>query len=157
MQVLVKLGAIVEAMEFQTDESSAYLNRRTGAIVIISDEEFRAVEEGRPVGEYPEWQRESIEVAREILEDEEGVYVRLPTRFEIHEWQIMDRFARWVEDEGVSEELRYALRGRGAFRMFKDAIHRLGVAKEWYEYRERALRRIAADWCEANGIPFEEE
>ena len=157
MQAPVKLSAIVEAMEFQTDESSAYLNRRTGAIVIISDEEFRAVEEGRPLEEYPDWQREDIEVAREILEDEEGVYVRLPTRFEIHEWRIMDRFARWVEDERISEELSYAIRGRGAFRMFKDAIHRLGVAEEWYEYRERALREIAAGWCEANGIRFEEE
>ena len=83
--------------------------------------------------------------------------MRLPTRFEIHEWQTMDRFARWVDDERISEELGYALRGRGAFRMFKEAIHRLGVAEEWYEYRERALRRIAVEWCEANGIRFTEE
>ena len=157
MQVPVKLSAIVEAMEFQTDESSAYLNRRTGAIVVISDEEFRAVEEGRSLEEYPKWQHENIELAREILEDAEGVYVQLPTRFEIHEWRMMDRFARWVEDERIGEKLSYAIRGRGAFRRFKEAIHRLGVAKEWYEYRERALREIAADWCEANGIPFEEE
>ena len=157
MEVSVKLSAIVEAMDFQTDESSAYFNRETGAIVTISDEEFRAVEEGKPLEEYPEWQHKNIETAREILEDDEGVYVRLPTRFEIHEWQIMDRFARWVDDERIGEELRYALRGRGAFRMFKEAIHRLGVAEEWYEYRERALRRIAVEWCEANGIRFTEE
>jgi len=157
MQVPVKISAVVDAMELQTDESSAYLNRRTGAIVIISDEEFRAVERGRSLEEYPEWQRENIERAREILEDGEEVYVRLPTRFEIHEWRIMDRFARWIEDERISEELRSAIRGRGAFRMFREAIHRLGVAEEWYEYRERALRRIAVNWCEANGIPFTEE
>ncbi|RME61195.1 hypothetical protein D6779_00535 [Candidatus Parcubacteria bacterium] len=157
MQVPVKISAIVEAMDLQSDEISAYLNRRTGAIVIISDEEFRAVEEGKPLEKYPEWQRESIETAREILEDKEEVYVRLPTQFEIHEWEIMDRFAWQVDDEQVSEELQYALRGRGAFRMFKDAIHRLGVAEEWYEFKKQALKQIAVEWCEEKGIPFVEE
>lgn len=157
MQVLVKLSDIVEAMDLQTEELSPYLNRKTGTVVTVSNEDFRAAEEGGSLEEYPERQHELIQAAREILEDDEGIYIRLPTKFHIDEWQIMDDFAHWVKDGRISEELVYALRGRGAFRRFKDAIHRLGVAEDWYKYKDQALREIAIEWCEAHGIPFPED
>ena len=158
MPLPVKLSDIVAAIDFQMDEFSSYLNRNTGEIVTISDEEFRAVEDEEPLEDFPEWERENLQIAREILGDSGRVYVQLPTKWDIDEWRMMDRFARWaVEDEQASEELQFAIRGRGAFRMFKHLIHRLGIADQWYEYREQALREIARDWCEANGIPYVED
>ena len=38
----VKLSEIIEAIELQIDEMAAYLNRRTGEIITISDEEVLA-------------------------------------------------------------------------------------------------------------------
>jgi hypothetical protein len=40
MGLPAKLSEIMEAIEFQTEESTAYLNKETGEIVIISEEEF---------------------------------------------------------------------------------------------------------------------
>ena len=137
MKKPVKLDEIVEAMESQTYETYAYLNRETGEIILLTDEEIRAVEEDRPLENYPEWQREVIKMAREILHDSKGIHVQLPTKYEVHEWSIMERFALSIEDEHISDELYYAIRGRGAFRRFKEAIHRFGIADEWLSTRSK--------------------
>jgi hypothetical protein len=59
-----------------------------------------------------------------------------------------------VADDDQRDELLDAIRGRGAFRRFKDAIHRFGIADEWYRFREEAFEEIAADFLEVNGIKF---
>ena len=76
----------------------------------------------------------------------------LPDSFEIHEYKMMERFASNHPDERVSDQLLDAIRGRGAFRRFKDTVFRLGVRDEWFEYRDRRYEEIARDWCERNGI-----
>jgi hypothetical protein len=42
------------------DSISHYLDKRTGVIVMITDEELKAAEEDELISEYPEWQRDSI-------------------------------------------------------------------------------------------------
>ncbi|MBF0234414.1 MAG: hypothetical protein HQK65_15445 [Desulfamplus sp.] len=44
MAVKVKINDIIGGLEFQTDESASFLNKKTGEIVTITEEEFRAVE-----------------------------------------------------------------------------------------------------------------
>ena len=46
------------------------------------------------------------------------------------------------------------IRGRGAFRRFKDAIHMNGIEEEWYRFRQEELEKIAIDWLEANQISY---
>jgi hypothetical protein len=45
---------------------------------------------------------------------------------------------------------------RTTFRRVKDAIHAYGMADDWYQYRDDALREIAMAWCEEHGIPSTE-
>jgi hypothetical protein len=42
--VLVRLKDIIEGMEFQSDEMTAYLHRPTGRMLTVSDEAFTAAE-----------------------------------------------------------------------------------------------------------------
>jgi len=63
----VKLSDIIDASEIMTDESSSYLNMKTGEVVMITDEEMRAAGEDEPLEEYPEWQCELIETAKKVL------------------------------------------------------------------------------------------
>jgi hypothetical protein len=65
---------------------------------------------------------------------------------------MMERFASGLADPAAHAELGDALRGRGAFRRFKDALRRLGLAEEWYRYRDRGYEDVARTWCEAHGI-----
>ena len=154
MPPFIKLKAIIEGLEFQTDEGSSHLNTMTGEVVYITDEEWRAAEEDDPLEAFPAWQHEAIRIAGEILETD--YYLPLPSKFDIHEYRIMERFCRSVDDEDMRDDLCNAIRGRGAFRYFKDRIHVYGIADDWYRYRDDALREIAIAWCEENGIRYTE-
>lgn len=45
--------------------------------------------------------------------------------------------------------------GRGAFRRFKDTVHRVGMAEKWYSFQYEAYKRMAIEWCEENRIEYE--
>ena len=68
----------------------------------------------------------------------------------------MERFCASVEDADIRDELCDAIRGRGAFRRFKDRVHAYGIAEAWYRYRDEALREIAVAWCEEHGMRYTE-
>ena len=150
----VKLSDLIEGMDFQSDEQSSFLNLTTGEVVSITDEELRAAEEDAPLEDFPDWQHDAIRFARDIVETDH--YLPLPDRFEIHEYSIMERFCLSVDDEDMRDDLCDAIRGRGAFRRFKDRMQLYGMAEEWYRYRDEALREIAVAWCEEHGIPYTE-
>ena len=156
MSIQVKLSDIIGGMELPLDEMSSYLNLENGEIVTLMHEEFQAAEEeDHSSKELYGLEEEGIEIAREILADFNNVkYIALPSKFEIHEWSIMEQFSLSIEDEEISESLYNAIHGRGAFRFFKDSIHRFGIADQWYKYRDAALKRIAIDWCEANSTEY---
>ncbi len=154
MAVPVKLKDIVEELSFQSDEVSSLLNTKTGEVVSVADEELRAAENEEPLENFPEWQRDAIRVANDILETDN--YLPLPTKFDIHEYNIMERFCLSIEDDDISNDLCNAIRGRGAFRYFKDKIREYGMIDAWYKYRDDALREIAIEWCEENDIAYTE-
>jgi hypothetical protein len=154
----VNLENVVDEMDVMSDEATAYLNRKTGELFTLNFEEMREVEEEeeeeeKEDRELPAWQRESLRKAREILGSED--WLALPSKFEIHEYAIMEEFCRSVDDDNLSEELLKAIRGSGAFRYFKDTIHRHGIQDEWYSYRKTAFEKIAIEWLEAHGIEYE--
>jgi len=153
MGMRVKLSDLVEAMEIRPQESSFFLNKETGEVVMVSEEEFGAAEEGENLEEYPDWQQEAIIVARDILDHKEK-YVELPSEFEIDEYGMMVDFCRSLEDPQISEALSQAIKGKGAFRRFKDHIIELGIEDRWYKYRDEAFKKMAIEWCEDNNIDY---
>jgi hypothetical protein len=150
----VKLSDLIEGMDFQSDERSAFLNLTTGEVVSVTDEELRAVENDAPLEDFPAWQHDAIRLAGEIVETDH--YLPLPDKFEINEYRIMERFCLARDDEDMREDLCNAIRGRGAFRYFKDRIRAYGITDEWYQYRDAALQEIAITWCEAHGVAYTE-
>ena len=152
MSLPVRLKDIVDAFDEGGDLFSHYLDKRTGEIFLISNEEMSAAEEDELVSDYPEWQQDSILKAREILESDD--FVELPSQIDIHEYSIMERFGQAYEDSRTSAELLRSIRGQGAFRRFKDTVHDLGIQDEWHEFRRNEFEEIAIDWLEANQIPY---
>src|SRR5215475_14917976 len=123
----VKLSDLIEGMDFQSDEYFSYLNTTTGEVVSVTTEELRAAEEDASLEDFPAWQHDAIRIAGEIIETDH--YLQLPDRFEIHEYQIMERFCLLVDDEDMRDDLCDAIRCRGAFRYFKDRIHAYGITE----------------------------
>ena len=155
MAFRVKMDEIIEGLEFQSDESSSFLNKKTGEVVLITDEELNAVEENEPVEDFPDWQQDQVRIAKEIIA-ETGDYISLPTKFDIHEYSIMEQFCLSLDDTEMSGLLYGLIKGSGAFRRFKNAIHEYDIADEWHSYRNNALKEIAIEWCRENNIELED-
>jgi hypothetical protein len=155
----VDLDEIIDGVDFQFDGSSSYLDRQTGHVVTVTDDEIRHAEEEDEERSSPGFgdDEEQIELARAILGDEADRFVALPDKHEIHEWRLMADFVPSIDKIRVAEDLDRALRGKGAFRYFKDTARRHGVLDQWYEYRQERFRQIAVDWCEAHHIEWFEE
>jgi hypothetical protein len=66
----------------------------------------------------------------------------------------MEAFCWAIDDEDMQQELLSAIRGGGAFRRFKDAIHRFEIQDDWYQYRNEALEKIAIEWLDAHQITY---
>jgi hypothetical protein len=173
MAVIVKLNDVVDQLEMLMDECAAYLNKRTGELYMLMEEELLDADEDGPrasrqgqeaeaedaeeedLGEDPEWLREAKVKAREVVNSDD--WLELPSKFDIHEYQIMEDFCRAVDDEEISERLLRNIRGSGAFGRFKAAIDVLGLEQDWYQFRREAFERIAIEWLDENGIEYTTE
>ena len=153
MAVIVSLRDVIEEMDLLSDEATAYINQKTGELITLTDEILALAEEPDEAADASQWQKDLLPKAQEVLVSED--FIPLPGKFAIHEWSIMERFARSLTDAAVSDELQAALHGRGAFRHFKDAVHRLGIADQWYQFRDAALEEIAVEFLEAHRIAYQ--
>lgn len=133
----VKLSDIIDAIEMMDQYSEYFLDKETGEIEWVSDMTMT--------------QDEKEEIYDKL--DEHGFY-RLPTSFDIRDYDIMADFVNTLSGT-AHERLASAIQGKGAFRRFKDAVIRMGIDKDWYDYQASVYKRIAAEWCEENGIDYE--
>lgn len=142
----VPLKLIVDAIEMANDEWNQYLDIEKMEVVILPEYPF--------AGEYDEDEKELFE----LLETEENVrFFGLPSKYDIHEYGIMERFIRRLPEGRMQASLESAIRGRGAFRRFKDSVIRYGIEQSWYDYQEEEYRRIAVEWCEDHGFAYADD
>jgi len=154
MPATVRLNDIVEALEIQFDESSSFLDRETGEVETISNDLLREAEDSGTDEELDlESQEQEWETAKLIVSTDR--FLELPSKFDVHEWSIMQDFAQSVESDKIRADLLHAIHGAGAFRNFKYIIRRDGIEKTWYAFRTEALRQIALEWCEEHEIACE--
>jgi hypothetical protein len=147
----VSLNAIIEQMEMMFDETVVYFKRSTGEFISTNDE-------GQSLDDWMEGEPEAIRSAAEVLLKEKGGdYVPLPSRFDIHEYAIIERFCDTVANPKIANDLLRSISGKGAFRRFKDALYRHAIEKDWYRYKDDAYKEIAREWCKEHGIIWSED
>lgn len=137
----VKLSVILDAIEMADDNYTYFLDLETGESVFLVDELITGLD------------NEGLE--DEIDENPER-YLRLPTKFEIHEYHIMEEFI-WTLKGEKANKLEYAIQGRGAFQRFKNAVNRMGISQQWYDFQEKYYRKLAIEWCRDHGLEYTEE
>lgn len=121
MPLPVSLHDVVQEMDTLNDEWQAYIHRKTGELFTITGEDDEAV--------VPAEVLEAIESGSED-------YLALPSEFDLDEYAIMERFVESIEDDTAAEGLAVAIQGKGAFRRFKDTLHRHGIQDRWYAFRD---------------------
>ncbi len=154
MTVVISLRVVAEELDALMEGFGAYLNRETGEVSVISIDDIRQLDGVDDLSEFdlPAWHIENLAHALEVLESYD--WVRLPSTIDIHEWSIMEDFSISQDDSALRDELLGAIRGPGAFRLFKDIIHRRGIRDHWHEFKLKALEQLAADCLESHGIHY---
>lgn len=151
MVARVSVGAIVEGLEMQSDDMHSFLHRPTGRVVTVSDDALAAAEE-----DDEEWvSNEELADARKIVTTADE-YLALPDRVDTDEYRMMERFAISIVDSRARDEALTSLRGRGAFRYFKDTVYRLGLTKSWFAFRRECYCEVARAWCETHGVEYDD-
>ena len=138
----VKLEVVIDAIEMADDNYTYFLDLETGESVFLVDELLTGLD------------NEGLD--EEIEENYETRYLRLPTKYEINEYHIMEEFIWTLEDEKVNK-LEGAIQGRGAFRRFKDMVNRMGISQQWYNFQAEYYRKLAIEWCKENSLEYMED
>ncbi|CAN7502062.1 UPF0158 family protein [Paenibacillus sp. LjRoot153] len=152
----VKMEDLISEIELQIDDTFTFINTNSGEVITLTREEMRTVEDEEPFEKFPDWQRENIEKAISIIEDEDGVFVDFTLRNNFNEYEIIEEFIVRLPDQKNREILDDTIRGRGAFRRFKDRIIELGVDKQWYTYKEGKIRQLVIEWCKEHNIEIQD-
>lgn len=136
---MIKLEQVIEGLEFVNDglDVEAYYNSETKEIFYSDTLAFENLNE------------EEID---ELFEKS----IMLPTKYEIHEYSMMEKFIATLDEVEKQNQLFISIKGAKAFRRFKDTCLRFGIINDWYKFREEQYKKIAVDWCKENEIEFEE-
>jgi guanine deaminase len=145
----IALAEIVGALEMATDEMHSYMNRQTGEVRALSSEVLGMAEEDASEN-LRDWQKEELLMAKQVLDSED--WLQLPSKFDVHEWEIMSQFGQSLSVPAHREEILDGIHGSGAFRVFKTIIRRLRLEDAWYAFRQSALEEIAKNWLESHGF-----
>jgi hypothetical protein len=64
----------------------------------------------------------------------------------------MDRFSESLKVARLRNDLHAAIRGAGAFRLFKHLLTEYNLWDAWNRFKEIKLRQIAMQWWEEHGV-----
>jgi hypothetical protein len=170
-KVLVDIEELAMAMDMDFPEQHNFLDLETGEIVTYTDEFARELEdvydeiydeEGSRVislEEYlegrddPDWQKEVLLTIDRVELGYGERYIRVEPDDRHADYHDMERFIDTVEDPDLRDRLWNAIRGRGAFRYFRDVVaERPEVEERWFEFKDQRLQQRVRDWLALRNI-----
>lgn len=137
-KLIIDLKEIADCIEM-SNLGDNYLNTRTGEIVYLPSDDGM-------MDDY----RDAEDELDEHWED----YVQLPTQYDVDSFGIMRDFIYNLPQGQAREALYTAIKGRGAFRRFKDVCYNFGLEQEWYAYKDERYLEFAKEWCKENNLSF---
>jgi Uncharacterised protein family (UPF0158) len=131
----IDLDMLETAMEDSDLAHQYFLNLVSGEVVFFSDYLGLSDEDERLL--------EEIDGSNDYVAIE-----RIPS-WEAYQWMVdfVDEMVA-PADEQAAEKLSIALNGKGAFRRFKDTLHRVDDQwlQAWYQWRDKRLKTAVDEW-----------
>jgi hypothetical protein len=135
--VSVDFSELLDAFEFvsagRNYEHSAYISVDTGCIYCVSND---------------------VELDVDIPDDLETAdnYISVPHKnhFDLGRRLVMSFIEKELPNDW--DIVSNMFRRSGAYRQFKDLLHRRDRLGQWYQFEASATEQALRDWCEANDI-----
>jgi hypothetical protein len=170
-KVKVDTAELAVALDNSSYELQYYLDLETGEVILIPGEFARDLEaiygeiydeEGTravTLEEYLQewidhgWQREMLLEADRVQQGHGVRYIRVEQDDPFADYTDMERFIAMLEDLELRDRLWRAIKGRGAFRRFKDVLwEHPDVRERWFQFKDAQLQRRLTDWLGARNI-----
>ena len=167
----VNLLELEDAFESYGYEISYYLDLQTGEVAAVTDEarsyleklfeelsedtDFETLDGPQITKEHrwPDWMAGTLEVACRVEIGFGTRYTHVP-RDESHDaYGDMEEFIATVKNPRLKDRLDDAIRAKGAFGRFRDALADHKVEGErWFAFKRECLRRRILQWLDDEGI-----
>lgn len=167
----INLSELAYAMEDALGLNDYYLDLETGKIVMISDETRWELEQLYEENYNPEaaeafdlaevlrqtnmheWQQQALLEADRVEREYLSRYLSIPQATSHEGYGDMEDFIVTVPDMQLQSQLWDAIRGRGAFRRFKDVLADHPRERErWFEFKDELMQQRVVDWLNSAGI-----
>ncbi len=149
MFAAVSLREIVNEMAEVGLNHTAFLNRKTGELLTMNDQQRALLENAMASHDLSDGQHQ----VREAMDA--GDLLELPSTCEHREFSTIERFCDSVHDAKHKKKLLKTIRGKQAVTSFRKIIRRLGIEQQWTGFRNHRLEQIAIDWLNSNDIRFD--
>ena len=168
----VDLGELAVAMDSYSYGMNYYLDLETGRVVMVTDETDRELEEildkicdedGEQVtsladylqgrDDMRDWVKESLLEAGLVEQGDGTRFIGVEPDDSRQGYRDMERFIATVDDPRLQDHLWSAIRGRRAFRYFKDVLlDHPAVRERWFEFKGDQIWQRMLDWLDYLGI-----
>jgi predicted nucleotidyltransferase len=167
----IDLGELAMAFEDASWGHSYYLDLETGQVVWVSQDAYSLLENiyeetydpdaDAPVDltevlqdhDLADWQKDELLEADWVERFYGSRYIRVPETDSHEAYRDMESFISTVQDERLQNLLWQAIRGRGAFRRFKDVLAgAYREQKQWYAFQHDRIKQRILDWLKSEGI-----
>ncbi len=171
-RLAVDLADLAEAIENNSQEMAYFLDRETGAIIMLTEEAQQqheqlaaglgevdgaqwaeAFEAALAASVVPEWEQDMVRDAARV---EAGIgerYRRVPETDSREGYADMEAFIETVATARLRDQLSRAIAGKGAFRRFKDTLLDAPAERErWFAFQAARQRERALEWLRSEGL-----
>ncbi|MEP7336628.1 MAG: UPF0158 family protein [Acidobacteriota bacterium] len=167
----ISFSDLEDAFQNSSYEHHYWLDKQTGRVILIDDEIADVLREGEDLSDLPDWQREMAEEMMALLralgelpgdeagdEAELGRFVKVPKQESHDAYEVMEDFAETVANPHLRDLLEVALRGKGAFRRFKDVLLSYPAERErWFAFEDMRRREAVETWAREEGLEIDFE
>lgn len=150
----IKLEEMMRAIELGDNLGNYYYNKSIEKIIYILDQS-RKLEEvytEEDLDRLKQWEIDDLRAAIDVEENWDN-YILLPSKYDMYEYEIKEKFCYYIKDEKISTEL---IKEGGYSKRFDETVRRLNVENEWQDFREKAIKKRLLSWCSENELEVEE-
>jgi len=136
-RLVIDVDDLIMALETHGLQLSHYLDRQTGEVLCLPDEDYM----------------DPDEETKEKIENEPDRYLLIDSLPSHEGWEIMSDFVESLRPGKIRDDLERAIHGRRPFRRFKDVLFDyLDTRDAWFAFEKNAFVQLAKDWLKEQGI-----